>query len=161
LKRSIWILWLVFGFYFYSGPAAMADAASQAGRQIQAVYDSQDAAMGRRDLKGAISHVDPSYVWKHTNGSAESRKAWAAEIAAWFAYKMSANYVAMVEKVRMVGPKTAFVVTIHNINFGVMDSKTGVPGDAVSTYTVYDKWVKRAKGWMLIQSFDAGKKHSR
>ncbi len=153
VKRFALILCLVFCFYFCVAPDARADASSQAERQIQALYDSQDAAMGRRDLKGSILHVDPAYVRRHADGSAESYKQWAAELSAWFAHKMSAIYVTMVERIRMVGPQTAFVVATHHVNFGVMVAPN-VPGDAVRDDQVHDKWIKRPHGWMLIQTFE-------
>ncbi len=157
MKRYAFLTLLVLCFCPHFSPAAWADPAAQARKQIQAAYNSQNAAMSRKDMKGATAHIDPAYVGRGKDGTTQSYKGRISGLPQLFAQVKTIGIRTTIQKFKMAGPTTALVEAVSRMTLGADDPTTHKPASASFVYMVHDKWTKRPKGWMLIQTFELGR----
>ena len=133
------------------GPLAHADPASQARQQIQADYDSQNAAMGRKDGPGALAHVDHAFVGSGPMSKPESYQQRVQAQTQMFAQAQTIHITTHIQKFALHGAN-ADVQIADRAAVTIADPKTGKAVKLTFLYTVADKWVKRPTGWMLLSS---------
>jgi hypothetical protein len=151
LHRSMIIAALAVCLVIPAGSVARADTSAQARKQIQANYNSQNAAMARKDLKGTLAHTDPAFVGKGLTGDPQTYKMRVASLPHLFQITKSVRITSRIQKIVLHGD-TADVQVQANTMVTVVDPKTGKVRKHLTFDTIEDRWVKRPRGWMLLRT---------
>ena len=137
-----------------------ADPAAQAKSMIQAEYNSQNAAMARKDGTGALAYLAPDFCGTNLAGQqiglAERREGVPRMLAITKSNIMATRIQQFAVKSRVA---TAQVVT--RMNLTIQDPRSGKLVSGIAEYVSRDVWVYNGQVWLLERSQELEKRRLR
>ena len=141
-------------------PSARADATGEARKAIQAAYDKMNAALARKDVKGAFTVLTPDVEQITLDGrkfdAAQMRQQMTQALAAAKSVKSQTT----VQKLTLKGGSTAQVLVRSRVAIVLTDPQTNKPITFVGEETSQDTWIKTARGWLGKRSKTLSKKET-
>ncbi|HEX5324321.1 MAG TPA: nuclear transport factor 2 family protein [Capsulimonadaceae bacterium] len=129
------------------------DPSAQARKQIQAIYDREDAAASHKDIHGVFADMTPDFSAIDENGQAMSLAQAKANLADVFAKAATVKGSTVIEKFRLVGI-TAIVTTKSRDEMTVADPAGGQAGKVTVDDISVDTWVRSGTIWRQRRSRD-------
>ncbi len=130
---------------------AHADPTSQARQQIQAHYNSQDAALARKNVQGAVAYTDPAYIGTGIKVEAQTYEDRVTELPRMFSMVKSIHLSHHIDQLVLHG-NTAAVHVRTQQTLTATDPKTNHVRSVTVQGTLSDTWVKHVNTWMLLRS---------
>jgi hypothetical protein len=125
---------------------AAADAAAEAHKQFQALYNKENAAVMRGDWKGALSNTTADFVTLDPKGKQTTRAQMEQMMPQLLALMKNMKATTEVTKVTLKG-KEARVSIKEHATATITNPQTKKTGKFVVDDTGEDVWTKTEKGW--------------
>ncbi len=125
---------------------AAADAAADARKQFQAIYNKDNAAVMRGDLMAALYSTTQDFVSIDTKGRKTTRSEMEKKIPQVLGLMKDIKSNTTVTKVILTG-KNARVMIKEHAEATITNQQTKKPGKFVVDGTGEDLWTKTGQGW--------------
>jgi hypothetical protein len=139
--------------------AVLADAVSDARKQIQAAYDRENAAAARKDTSGVMANLMPDYISINYRGQRTNAEQLRHRLPQLFAMAMSIKGRTRITRLALKGSQADVTAKEHG-EVTLMNPRTGKPTNLVVDETSQTLWVKTARGWKKKRSRTIASKQS-
>jgi hypothetical protein len=129
------------------------DPSLAARKEIQAIYDKENAAAAHKDIHGVFAEMAPDFSEVDDTGQKISLAEIKANLADLFSHATTVKGTTTIQKFRLIG-RTAIVTTKSRDEMTVADPE----GEQARTITIddlsVDTWVRSGKVWLQKHSRD-------
>lgn len=148
LRRSLLLVFLPLGLGVGLAPTAQADTPAQARKAIQAAYDREDAAVGRKDIKGALANCAPDFQFVAPDGTRGSLADARQSLSTQFGKNSSFVAKTTIQKFTLQGSKTVVTAKEYQLRTVVPRAPHAHAHKIVTVGIDEDTWVKHGDRWL-------------
>lgn len=146
-----WSRGTALGVFVLLATVVWANATADARKAIQAIYDSHNAAVARKDLDGALAHRTQDYVSIGAKGDRKSLEQSRQVLRRLFAAMEWAQGSSVIQKITLKDD-TAIVLVKEKGRLVLANPQTGQKATLDINGLSRDVWVRRQGRWLVKQS---------
>jgi hypothetical protein len=126
---------------------ALGDAASDARKAIQGLYNTDNAAAMRKDVNAIFAHTTPDYVATDKQGKKHTVAEAKTQLPMVFSMSKSIKAVSKIKTFKLSG-STASCTVDESVTIQLQNPQNNQTATMSIEETNADTWTKTAKGWM-------------